>query len=310
MHWLRQGRARWVVPLLCWLGLLVLPAPAAAGLSWSPAIGVDRHAEGIALDAVACASTSQCTAVDGQGREVTFNPGLPESAVAAVVSNYALVAVACPASTQCTAVDIDGREVTFDPQSPGTPTPVVIDTGHALYAVACPVAAQCTAVDDIGREVTFDPQSPGTPARAAIESGQGLPAIACPTTTQCTAVDDAGEEITFNPLSPRGPAVSTIDVNPAVSVACPSVTQCSAVDAVGQEVTFDPWAPAGRPERRSMAPTSWARSRVVRLHTAWRSIRPARRSRVIPGESGLGRSSGSRREVRCPGLRVCRCSSA
>ena len=145
----------------CWLALLAVPNVAHASLAWSVAVTVDSHAAGTGLDAVACPSASLCVAVDGQGREATFNPQAPQGATDAVVAGSALIAVACPALAQCTAIDTRGEQVTFDPQSPSGATPTSIDTNAVPLSVACPSATQCTAVDSSGEEVTFTPPSGG-----------------------------------------------------------------------------------------------------------------------------------------------------
>src|SRR5207237_836739 len=78
------------------------------------------------LYGVACPSTSQCTAVDGYGREVTFDPNNPGRATPTTIDGpYALYAVACPSTSQCTAVDAQGGAVTFDPKKPGSPTRIL-----------------------------------------------------------------------------------------------------------------------------------------------------------------------------------------
>ena len=88
------------------------------------------------LAAVACPSSTQCTAIDNNGQQVTFDPTSPGTPTpTAIDTGHSLAAVACPSSTQCTAVDVTGQQVTFDPANPGTPTPTTIDTGNALTGV-------------------------------------------------------------------------------------------------------------------------------------------------------------------------------
>jgi alpha-tubulin suppressor-like RCC1 family protein len=214
------------------------------------------------LKSVACPSSSQCTAVDQFGREVTFNPISPGTPTSTTIDSgypnefHGFNSVACPSSTQCTAVDDIGQEVTFNPTSPGTPTPTTIDGGYVLASVACPSSTQCTAVDYQGHEVTFNPTSPGTPTPTRI--GGGSPSefqsesVACPSSTQCTAVGEKGypgegaQEATFNPISPGTPTPTTVDRAYSFqipSVACPSESQCTAVDSPGREVTFNPTLP-------------------------------------------------------------------
>jgi hypothetical protein len=158
------------------------PAIASATLSWSGAVAVDQAA-GLSLNGVACPSGNQCTAVDGSGQEVTFDPSAPGTARSVIIdAGVWLSGVACPSSVQCTAVDGRGQEVTFnpsvDPAAPGgAPTRRTIDGDHYLVGVACPSSSQCTAVDASGQEVTFNPQAaPGSPLPAPIVIDSGQPA--------------------------------------------------------------------------------------------------------------------------------------
>jgi hypothetical protein len=246
---LRRGsvRASWIGAALVVGLLLVWPGVARAALSWSGPITIDDNG-GQGLVAVACPSTTQCTAVDGLGQEVTFNPGSPAIPTPTSIDDDAsLVAVACPTTTQCTAVDGRNQEVTFNPTAPGTPTPVTIDdeeSGFGPTAIACPLTTQCTAVDGYGREVSFNPTDPGSPTPVAIENEYNLTGIACWSASQCTAVDGFGHELTFNPSAPGTPTAHTIDGGIMLNgVACASATECIAVDDDGHEVMFDPTGP-------------------------------------------------------------------
>ena len=91
---------------------------------------------------MACPSTSQCTAVDSLGQQVTFDPAAPGTPTPTTIDSGgydALNGVACPSTSQCTAVDSDGKQVTFDPAAPGTPTPTTIDSTNILPAGGVPV---------------------------------------------------------------------------------------------------------------------------------------------------------------------------
>lgn len=83
--------------------LLVLPAAVANGsLTWS-ALTIDRNGRPF-MPAVACPSTSQCTAVDGEGQEVTFNPVAPGTPTpGAIDGGWSVYAVTCVSTSQCTA---------------------------------------------------------------------------------------------------------------------------------------------------------------------------------------------------------------
>jgi hypothetical protein len=196
-----------------------------------------------ALEGVACPALTQCTAVDQNGDEVTFDPANPQiEAVVPIAS--ALVAVACPSVHQCTAITAT-QELTFDPTSPGKAQPITIDLS-GLVALSCPSATQCTAIDSQAGITTFNPTTSGSSWSPT--TGQGLAdtiAIACPSARQCTAVGDGAEE-TFDPTAIGNPEwddlpLSSLDLS---DVSCPSTTQCTATDTGGQAVTFNPAASA------------------------------------------------------------------
>lgn len=60
---------------------------------------------------MACPSTSQCTAVDDFGREVTFNPTAPGTPTPTMVDRQSLEAIACSSPIRCVAVDDVGDGV-------------------------------------------------------------------------------------------------------------------------------------------------------------------------------------------------------
>jgi hypothetical protein len=82
---------------------------------------------GYGATGLACPSRSQCTAVDGGGHEITFNPQIPSQVAVVRIDHSArgLAGIACPAVTQCTAVSLGdgtvlgGGVFTFNPRSPG-----------------------------------------------------------------------------------------------------------------------------------------------------------------------------------------------
>jgi hypothetical protein len=117
---------------------------------------VDR---GHALEALACPTVSQCSAVDDAGREVTFDPGHPAAARATALVQSYLSAIACPSVAQCTAVSYEEQAITFDPAAPGRPEPVGLGLGQddLLTGISCPSVGRCTAVDFDGNEVAFAP---------------------------------------------------------------------------------------------------------------------------------------------------------
>jgi hypothetical protein len=140
---------------------------------------------------------TQCTAVDEDGSEVTFDPRAPQGAKPVQIDATSagedllpfLQAVACSSTSQCTAVDIAGNEITFDPTAPAGSIPVQIAAGRWLKGVACPAASQCTAVDLDGGEETFDPAAPTGVVRHQIAHGQKLTSVACPAIDECVTAD-------------------------------------------------------------------------------------------------------------------------
>lgn len=258
MNPLRRSCARAV----CFITTLILAttlfasSATAASVSWSGPIQVDPEASGIALDRVACPSTTQCTAVDGQGQAVTFNPQAPKGATTITISNQTLSGVACPSTTQCTAVDINGQEITFDPQSSAGGTPTAVDSGNVPLALACPSDSLCTTVDDSGRAVTFNPQSSQKIAAAAVDPGQVLVGVDCPgnSVTKCAAVDSSGGAVLFNPQSPVSQAPTVVDPTTGASPTALScrATECVVVDNVGTGATFD--TSGSQPSERGSGP--------------------------------------------------------
>ncbi|MDQ1698200.1 MAG: hypothetical protein QOG34_63 [Frankiaceae bacterium] len=213
-------------------------------LTWSGPIPLIHNGLSAFPNAVACPSAAQCTLVDNEGQEVTFDPATPASATSYVFdSGQSYLAIACPATTECVAVANNGREIAFNPAAPAGATPRVL-LATALRAVVCPTTTQCTAVDSTGHELTFNPTTTDAPTNVTVDSGKQLNGIACPTSSQCTAVDNSGNEVTFIPTSPGSPTPAAIDGSTAMNgVSCPSTTQCTAVDSSGQVVTFNPTSP-------------------------------------------------------------------
>ena len=106
------------------------------------------------MQAVACPSTTQCTGVDYDGREVTFNPTSPGGPAPVDIDSYrSVAALACPSTSQCTAVDSSGRAVTFNPNSPLYPSVASVDSGYDLYGIACPSTSLCATVDTVPTNV-------------------------------------------------------------------------------------------------------------------------------------------------------------
>ncbi len=215
------------------------------------------------LSRVACPSVSQCTAVDGSGLALTFDPSSPGGGTRRAIEiagDHALKGIACPSATQCTAVDGAGGEITFDPAGRLPGARIVIERGNHLTGVACPTATWCTAVDAAGNEASFDPAAPGHPSAVMINSPPDaytstppLTDIACPSVRRCSAVDNLGDELTFDPQgsetavtrSLRQNAFGGDDGTRINGIACATFALCTGVDAGGNADTFNPASTAG-----------------------------------------------------------------
>jgi len=249
-----SSAGRLLLLLLLATGLVLVPAgiASATSLGWSPEVPPESTGgSAIRADALACPSTAQCTAVDTQGQEDTFDPQQatpPEPT--AIDWGSDLSGIACPSTSQCSAVDNHGNEFTFDPQEPAALTSRRASS-VSLSEVACVSAGDCVAVGNpLDTAVAFDPLGPAESINLPIEETDGLSTLSCPTTSQCTATT-LGNEITFDPFgtgSPeRSPELVQLDSGGWIAgVACPSSAQCTAVEDEGAAITFDPSSPLTR----------------------------------------------------------------
>jgi hypothetical protein len=165
---------------------------------------------GVALTGIACPLVTQCTAVDGSGQAVTFNPEAPGRPVPATVLPAAAVAAACPTAWECVAVDARGDRATFDPASPARATIASID-GSQPAALQCITATYCLALDTASHAVEFDPHGMGATATVTIAPAAVLTGLACQPSDQCVAVDHGGAAFVATGTLPARPA----DGNPS-----------------------------------------------------------------------------------------------
>jgi hypothetical protein len=220
------------------------------------------------LQAVSCATSTQCTAVDWKNHsELTFDPvtrAINRAGLRPIDPAGTLTAVACPTAAKCVAVDLQGYEVTFDPENGKVVTGArKLRRMDNVFRVSCPAADQCTAVDS-QEELTFDPRPSGLEflGRASFFARygvSGMNGLSCPSRTECVAI--AGrDELAFRPLSGHvigggkkgiGPTSGAEQLN---AVSCSSVHRCVAVGNGGVEVSFDP----ASPRRRAVATISQA----------------------------------------------------
>ena len=195
---------------------------------------------------VSCPTTTQCTAIDDGGNQVTFKPGDGSVITGPTHIDTALTTTgsSCPATNQCTAIDIAGHEITFDPTSGKAKAPVDIDSGQVLEVVSCLSTSQCTAVDSGGTAVTFNPQTGVVTSSHSVDTQGTVRALSCWSSPDCTDVDDDNYAVTFDTAGhvvssqrvqpDTHPALDGLDCRPSGGSA-----QCTAVDSLGNEMTFD-----------------------------------------------------------------------
>jgi hypothetical protein len=248
------GVGRRLLIALLTTGLVLVLAGIARGdsLGWSAEVPPESTGgSAIRADALACPSRNQCTAVDTQGQESTFDPQRPTLPEPVEIDwGSDLSGIACPSTSQCTAVDNHGNEFTFNPQEPAALTsrrtsPV------SLSDVACVSASNCVAVGNPqDTAVVFDPLEAAESINLPLEEIDGLGSVSCPTISQCTATT-LGNEITFDPLE-TGASEHPQELVPLDSggrirgVVCPTSSQCTAVEDEGAAITFDPSSPLTR----------------------------------------------------------------
>jgi hypothetical protein len=211
--------------------------------------------DGGVLHNLDCPTASQCTAVDGDGYEITFNPMAPGAATGVDINGgTGLGGIACSSKTECIAVGGNSSEVAFDPQDPGHPQPATTTGDVDLGGVSCPSAHQCTAVgsDDTtarAAEVTFDPAAPTGATTGEFWDGGGGDVV-CVSTRICItdtylppAMGEPGGSVAwiFDPNDPG----EISDLSPAYvesgPTACPTASLCVVLaSGTADEETFDP----------------------------------------------------------------------
>ena len=98
--------------------LVLVPAAVAQQFTWLAPTTLENSGGTQSAQAIACPSAGQCTSVDANGQQVTFNPANGASSGSSSIDLRGRVSsLACPSTTQCTAVDNLGNQVTFNPVS-------------------------------------------------------------------------------------------------------------------------------------------------------------------------------------------------
>lgn len=156
-----------------------------------------------ALVALACPSMTQCTAVDFDGRELTFDPANPGTPALMPIDGFGL---ACPTTTQCVTNKTDGLVHEGDPIAGAFWPGQTILGLNGPGPVACSSAHQCVAADQDGhvivgtgtiganpatplpKTLVTDPQVHGTTSTATLSCFTSL-SSSCAVTLELSAVE-------------------------------------------------------------------------------------------------------------------------
>ncbi len=271
-------------------GSLVTSTDPTSG-SWSTPAALDS----VALNDVACPSSTSCVAVDSAGNALTTDN--PSGAAAAWISTPVaagddLTGVSCPSAHLCLAVGQSGTAFTTTDMAHWTPAPADPD-GSTLEGVACPSTSLCVASDSAGNVLTLDPTAghawtlqPLGPPAGALSTGRPT----CASSTLCL-VPAAGDVFVSTDPGVGGswtatPLVSSPNALTAATCA-PSTTLCAATDQKGDVLVASDAGGGGAPWSTAAVDTPPCGSCIseqlwVRDDLAIRVL-----DSVLPGPGGL-----------------------
>ena len=257
----RQGQCSWwttqaarvlssLVCALVVLGVTAAPSQAASAMLWSapelinPANPVPSTSDSLGLNAVSCASSSLCVAVEGAGSILTSTDPLENpSSWGTVYTNSSdyLEAVSCPSTLLCVALTSGGTVLTStdptDQSSTWTASTIQSQAGSSpqYETIACaPNTTTCVAGGSDGLATTSGSgwQAFSFPGVVTITG------VSCPSSSLCVATFSDGEPGEGNPsgvmtsTDPNGGesawTVTTLPVEGLVGVSCPTVSLCVA----------------------------------------------------------------------------------
>jgi hypothetical protein len=234
-----------LIVLAACLGAFALaPAVAAAGtMKWSAPRQIDGQAGGTSIDAVTCASSTLCVAVDDTGTVLSGAPGSPVATWtrAAVPGLAGVEGIVCPSGGLCVVAAKNGLAVSTDPTGAASAWTFdeLLSVGQ-IYAVSCPSTSFCAAVDQNGDAITSSNPTGGAGAWTVtnIRAGTPLFGVSCPTTTFCAAVTGSSVLTSTNPDGPGATWTATDEGAVAFdAISCPSVNLCVGTDAEGDALS-------------------------------------------------------------------------
>jgi pimeloyl-ACP methyl ester carboxylesterase len=215
-----------------------------SGGTWSSGQQVDP--DDVPFNAISCASSSFCMAVDRVGYVVTYSNGT-WSTGQHLTSADVLKSVSCPTGTFCVAVDDTGYEYTYENGAWSSANPLDTTSGFGFSSVSCASTSSCVAVGNNGYgsndEFTYSNGTwSGGERIDPIDTYGGLASVSCPSSSFCVAVTQSGYAFTFsNDHWSSGQMIDSFTRagNPGLtSVSCVSSSYCVAADGSGYEFTY------------------------------------------------------------------------
>jgi hypothetical protein len=216
------------------LGLLVLPAVAAAGaaptLAWGPVQTPDPYRGGIS--AVDCLSATWCMAVDDSGQAIRYAAGrwYPPVRVEPSYPLRGFRSVSCARRTVCFAVDQEGRVARWNGASWSTPALLARDA--PVQEVSCAGRSFCLAVGDAVARWNGSTWRVGTGPLPGVDRYEV--SLSCAGPHLCMAVARHGVKGHVDAYKYRDGTwthSARFGTAAGISVSCPSRTFCAAVDS-------------------------------------------------------------------------------
>lgn len=208
--------------------------PAAAG--WS---APSTLSNGVAVAALACASSTHCVALDAAARPYLFGskgwieyPAVGPPPPAGQPGPL----LACGGASLCIAVPSANLVAMWNGISWSSPAP--LPGARPLQAVGCAPGSFCAAIDGIGDGFTFD----GSSWSAAINAWGSASAISCVSPSFCMAA--GGGLSQWNGTSWSKPDTGD-PLGQFAGISCPSTSFCVTIDSAGNDMTWNgtSWSP-------------------------------------------------------------------
>jgi hypothetical protein len=202
--------------------------------SWSGALAIGGHG-GLAV--ATCLTRTFCIALDGNGRELTFN-GRRWSAPGPKIGLVAHAElISCPSRSFCAVIDNSGRALTFNGRA--WSEPINLHERLPIGALSCVSRSFCVAADNSGQVITYNGRAW---AKTELFRGDTVPSVSCASRSFCVAVPGNGGDSDvkiFDGHVWRRSFVGRPNDSGLAAVSCVSDSYCILFDSSGRESTFE-----------------------------------------------------------------------